>query len=67
MPREVEGYTQVLDHIFQTFGHEYLTVAEVAQISGYSKRRTPEKFYGWRGAGPGKRMPAAVLARQLCK
>ena len=65
MPREVEGYAQVLDHIFQTFGHEYLPVGEVAKVSGYSRRRTAEKLYGWRDAGPGKLMPAAVLARQL--
>ena len=52
MPREVEGYTQVLDHIFQTFGHEYLTVAEVAQISGYSTRRRARQAHACRRAGP---------------
>lgn len=67
MPRNPEGYEQTLAFILSTVGHSLLTPEEVAKVSGLPKYRISERFYGWDKPNHGKRMPAAVLARQLCK
>lgn len=65
MPREKEGYRDVLEKIREQYG-ETLSVMEVAEFTGIHYRRVPNVFVGWDGRYKGKRIPAVQLARQLC-
>lgn len=66
MAKEKEGYRDALERIRHEASGELVTVAEAAKITGYSKDMVTQRFDGWQRQGRAKRIPATVLARQLC-
>lgn len=66
MAMEKPGYRDVLERIRAESNGELVTVAEAAKITGYSKDTVTQRFDGWQRQGRAKRIPATVLARQLC-
>lgn len=67
MPKEPTGYRDVLERIRAESKGEMVTVAEAAKISGYRCKDVTHHFTGWTQSGPGKRIPATALARQMCE
>lgn len=66
MAKESPGYRDTLERIRAETQGEMVTVAEAAKISGYRPREVTRRFTGWTQVGPGKRIPATSLARQMC-
>lgn len=66
MAMEKPGYRDALERVRREAGSELVTVEEAAKITGYRKKTVTQRFAGWVGEGRGKRIPATVLARQLC-
>lgn len=70
MAREKEGYRDALERVRREAAGELVTVAEAAKIvygpnDRYGQRKVTQ-LYGWIGKNKGKRIPATVLARQIC-
>ena len=71
MAREKEGYRDALERVRSQAAGEMVTVAEAARITlGAADRKQKDwvlrKFTGWTQSNHDKKIPATVLARQLC-
>lgn len=71
MAREKEGYRDALERVRSQAAGEMVTVAEAAKIAlGAADRKEKDwvlrKFIGWTQSNHDKKIPATVLARQLC-
>lgn len=70
MAKEKEGYRDALERIRHEASGELVTVAEAAHIvygtDPAANRKVTRNLYGWLGQGRDKRIPATVLARQIC-
>lgn len=71
--REKDGYRDALERIRSYGFGEMLTVAQVAEVAyqnapnpKQARRLATRNFSGWMGQSKGKRIPATVLARQMC-
>lgn len=70
MAREKDGYRDALERIRSQASGELVTVKEATRIvygdDTYASVRCITTLSGWITSGRGKRIPATVLARQIC-
>lgn len=71
MAREKEGYRDALERVRSQAAGEMVTVAEASKITLSAADRKEKdwvlrKFTGWTPGNHDKKIPATVLARQLC-
>ena len=70
MAREKDGYRDALERIRSQASGELVTVKEAARIvygdDTSASVRCITTLSGWITSGRGKRIPATVLARQIC-